>query len=132
MVNTTKILNDFLIENGVVSFDTIFNDVFPEDQGECLISRYDPSRANETEFIDGSAIGYVALSYYCRSNDAEKCRKELNAICGMVDNLRLFDTTDGTEYRFKAVSLPSFVSVDDKEQTIYVCDIAADFDRKGE
>lgn len=132
MVNLTRLLNEYLLENDVVEYETIFNDVFPDDQGDALISRYDPSRANEKEFIDGSAVGNVSLAYMCRSDDAEKCRRDLNAIINAVDGLSCTDSTNGTVYNFKAVTLPSFVTVDEKNQSVYSCDISVDYNRKGE
>lgn len=131
-MNITEILNNYLLE-GVLKddFDVIWNDLFPSPMGDCLISRYDPSTAREQSFIDGSAVGSVSLSYYMRSTDANYNRSILNKICDTVDNLAIKDN-EGNEIRFEAVTLPSFISEDEKKQVIYSATIRAEYNRKGE
>lgn len=130
-MNITEILNNYLLEHGLKDrIDTIYNDIFPFDDGECLISRYEPSSAQEISFIDGTCVGSVSLSYYMRSDNAERCRQILNIICDEVDNLSC--KTVGTEIRFESVTLPNFVSEDDKHLVIYSANILAKYNRKGE
>lgn len=131
-MNIAEILNNFLLEGVLKGKVTdIFNDLFPTEDGECLISRHDPSTANETEFIDGSAIGSVSLSYYMRSKNGKVCREILNKICDTVDNLVLKDI-DGNEIRINSVTLPSFISEDDKHLVVYSVTIEAEYNRNGE
>ncbi|MCQ2598320.1 MAG: hypothetical protein MJ181_10800 [Treponema sp.] len=131
-MNITEILNNYLLEHSLKDkVEFIFNDLFPFDDGDCLISRIEPSSAQETSFIDGSCVGSVTLAYYMRSQNAEVCRNILNAICDEVDNLALTDGNE-TEVRFESQTLPSFVSEDEKGLVIYSSVIVAKYNRKGE
>ena len=127
MMNIAEILNNHLLES-LEDVDVIYNDVFPTDEDECVISRYSPSQATEKRYIDGSAVGNVPLSYFMRSSDAEKCRKVLGEIINLTDGLEMI--SDGIEVRFEAVTLPNFVSIDDKNNAVYTCDIVARYERK--
>lgn len=130
MMNITEILNGYLLDNVLEGYDVIYNDVFPDDENESIISRYDPSTANETEYIDGSADGSQSLAYLVRSQRAEKARGTLAEILECVDGLSC-ETEGGTEIRFEGVTLPTFVSVDDKNNTVYSLEITAKYKRKG-
>lgn len=131
MTNITKNLNEWLLNNPLKGeFDVIYNDLFPFDDGDCLISRYEPGTANETQFIDGSSDGSVSIGYYMRSEDGERCRRIADIICDAVDGLSYEE--DGTETRFEALTTPSFVSEDEKHQVVYTCTIQAFYNRKGE
>lgn len=132
MTNITSNLNDYLIKNVFgEEVDVIYNDLFPSDEGDCLISRYEPGTAKETEFIDGSAEGSVSIGYYMRSTDGEKARSYCDIIIEAVDGLSYKDEK-GTETRFEAITTPSFVSEDDKHQVVYTCTINAKYNRKGD
>lgn len=133
MTNITRNLNDYLVRNILPQEEifVIYNDLFPFDEGDCLISRYEPGTANETTFIDGSADGSVSIGYYMRSSDGEKARRIVDTICDAVDGLSYTDDF-GTETRFESVTTPSFVSEDDKHQVVYTCTINAKYNRKGE
>lgn len=128
MIHITEILNNFILENVITDFEIIYNDVFPEDKCDCLISRYEPSEAKETEYIDGSAVGSVQIGYLLRSSDASKCRKVLNEIIERIDNISC-KTEEGLEIRFSAVTLPNFISIDEKQQVIYSATIKAEYTR---
>lgn len=125
MMNITKTLNEYLLENVLTDYeDIIYNDIFPTEEGECLISRHDPSQAKETEYLDGSAKGSWSIAYYFRSANPEGCRNLLLSIANGLDNIQLIDT-DGTEIEVEAKTLPAFVSVDDKNSAIYTVEITA-------
>lgn len=130
-MNIAEILNHYILTEVLEEVDIIYNDVFPKDDGNCIISRHDPSTARETEFIDGSVIGSQQISYYVRSEDAAYCRNILNSIIDRIENVSC-KAEDGTEIRFAGVTLPTFVSVDDKNQTVYTATIKADYERPGE
>jgi len=132
-MNISEILNDYLIDNVLADegIEIIYNDVFPFDDGFCLISRYDPTTAKEKEFIDGSVVGSQQLSYFIRSEDAADCRRILDLITDKVDNLSC-SNNDGIEIRFTCLTHCAFVSIDDKNQTIYTATLKADYDKPGE
>ena len=127
-MNIAEILNGYLLENVLEEGCVIYNDVFPDSEGDCIISRHSPSQATEKVYIDGTAVGNVSLSYFMRSRDAGKCRNVLGGIISVTDGLRM--TADGIEVKFEAVTVPNFVSVDDKNNAVYTCDITARYERK--
>lgn len=129
-MNITDILNHFLLNEVLKEIDIIYNDVFPNDEGNCIISRYDPSTAREKEFIDGSAVGSQQISYFVRSKDAAYCRNILSLITDKVENLSC-NNEDGVEIRFQSLTLATFVSTDDKDQVIYTATVKADYNRPG-
>lgn len=129
MTNITKTINNYLLDNITTDFDQIFNDLFPTTDGDCLISRHDPSSARETEYIDGSAVGNVMISYYMRSDSAESCRSVLTSIVDGLDGLNLDDTDDGINLNLTVQTLPQFVSVDDKENVIYTITVSVKYKR---
>lgn len=130
MTNITKTINDYLVNESVVDFDQIFNDIFPTEDGDSLISRHDPSSARETEYIDGSAVGNLVVSYYVRSRSASKCRTVLTSIVEALDGLCLEDYDDDITLNLTVQTLPQFISVDDKNNAIYTVTVSVKYRRK--
>ena len=128
MMNITKTINDYLLENMTLGVDIIYNDLFLNPDGLEIMSRYEPSQAKITEYIDGSSVGSMQIAYFVRSDSANECRNILQAISDKLDNLKLTDSTDEqTEYILSVTTLPNFVSVDDKENVIYTITVNADY-----
>ncbi|MCR5607139.1 MAG: minor capsid protein [Treponema sp.] len=127
-MNVSKIVNDYLLANIIDEVNIIYNDVFPKDEGLCVISRYDPSTAKEIEYIDGSSVGSQQLGYYVRSSNASECRTILEKIFNAVDNLHL-EGVNNITIDIEVLTQISFVGIDDKEQNIYTFDIKVSYDK---
>ena len=127
MTALSEVINNYIIEKLELE-EAIYNDVFPTSEGDCVISRFEPSQAKTKEFIDGSSTGECNLGYFVRSSNAASSRDILTSIINCVDNLHL--RLDGLSIDVEAVSLPQFVGVDDKNQTIYTATVKAEYLRK--
>lgn len=130
MTNIAKAINSYLKskDSEEAAFKKIFNDMFPDDDFEGLISRHEPGQANVVEYIDGSSEGTVSLGYYCRMTDAVVCREVLTKVINILDNAKITDK-DGLIVDVTAVTTPQFTGTDDKERSIYSCSINADYIR---
>ena len=126
-MNVTKTLNAYLLANGITEVTVIHNDIFPDAASLEIISRHDPSSAKSTEYIDGSSVGSLQISYYVRGT-LKQCREILEKIGSILDNKELTDVEDeATEYKTEATTLPNFVEVDDKNLYIYTAEITANY-----
>ena len=130
MTNTVKTINDYLIDNfsDKLGVDIIYRDLFYTAEGLEIMSRHDPSQARVIEYLDGSSVGEKSISYYVRDENPETCDKTLQTIAGALDNLEITDISDSTtSYTLSVDSVPSFNSIDDKNQFIYKIDVTISF-----
>lgn len=127
MTDILQTLNNYILDNVLTGsgIDTIYLDQFPAPEGDFLISRHDPSTAKTKEFIDGSSTGTLQIAYYMRSADPVICRTVLNEIIKQIDGKTL-KTADAV-FQVASQTLPSFVAVDEKENSIYTAEISAEY-----
>lgn len=128
MMNITQTLNEYLLSQGLEDITIIYNDLYPEPEGNAVLSRHDPSQAKATEYLDGSSEGVLQISYYARSKSASWCRQTLQEISNILDCVSLDDVTDDDViYNVSVQTLPNFISLDDKGQSIYTIEINANY-----
>lgn len=125
MTDITKAVNAFINER--LEIGQILNDEFFNAESEGVISRHDPSSAKTRAYIDGTEDGTLNIGYWARYKDAAKARKTLNDIINAVDNQTI--DKDGMSISVEAVTLPQFVSTDEKGYTLYTAQIAAEYER---
>ncbi len=126
MIGIAETVNDYL-KSQLPDLPEIYTDIFPFAEGESLLSRHDPSTAVEKRFLDGSRFGAVNLSYTARAKDPKVCRDRLNSILNTLDIKELIQASEGMAFECEALTLPQFVTVDDKEQTIYTCAVRVEY-----
>lgn len=126
MLNSSQLLNDYLAEQ-IEDLPTVYNDLFPEANGDSVICRYDPSQAVEKRFCDGSRNVKQQFSYYARSTDATKARKYLDEIINVLDTKDLIRVSDNFLVQCEAITLPQFISVDDNNNTIYTATVEIEY-----
>ena len=132
MMNITKTLNEFLLENRIIDVDVIYNDLFMNPEGLEIISRHDPSQAKVKEFIDGSSVGQMQVAYYVRSANPKDCRDILQEISSALDGLRIIDIEDEQYiYDCSVDTLPNFISIDDKNQSVYTIEVSISYTHGG-
>lgn len=119
MLNIANCVNTWLTSQ-ITGLPTIYNDIFPVETGDLIISRHDPSQSASREFGDGTRMVDAALAYYARCSKAEDARKWLEEILNKLDNQQLIRAADNVSFQAEGVSLPQFVEVDDKGQSIYM------------
>lgn len=119
MLNIANTVNTWLKEQ-IEGLPPVYNDMFPAETGDMIVSRHDPSQSAAREFADGTRLVEAAFSYYARCSNAANARKWLETILNLLDNEQLVRASDGVSFQAEGVSLPQFVEVDDKGQTIYV------------
>ena len=126
-----KAINSYLKEKDSEeeAFTTIYNDLFPDESFEGLISRHEAGQANVRTYIDGSSEGSVSVSYYARYSDAAECREILTKIINILDDAEIVSEDDSLTVSVSAVNTPQFISTDDKGFSIYMITINADFER---
>ena len=130
MTNISKSIAAYLAEKGIVS--GILNDAFYDDTSEGVIARHDPGSAREHSYIDGSAEGAVSISFYGRYKDAYTARATLNSIIEAPDNAQIEDEGDNLTISTEAVSLPQYISTDEKGFTLYTAGIRAEYERSAQ
>ena len=119
MLNIANTVNTWL-SSQITGLPTVYNDIFPAETGDLIVSRHDPSQSAEREFGDGTRLVEAALSYYARCSNASDARMWLETILNLLDNEQLVRAADGVTFSAEGVSLPQFVEEDDKGQTVYV------------
>ena len=117
-LNVSNIVNDWIEKKLNLPF-TIYNDVIPDtiDNAACL--RYDPAPAAERRYTDGTRLLKWNLTYYVRNKNRTKAREYADKITARLDGVEITDGTSGVCIHIEAATLPQFISMDEKNNTIY-------------
>lgn len=116
-INVADTINEWIEQKLVLPF-RIDNDVIQQQTGDAACLRHDPAPAAEKRFTDGSRLVKWNLTYYIRSSNRNKARQYAYDITDALDGASIA-TSGGVEIDVEAVTLPQFISVDDKNNTLY-------------
>ncbi len=117
-LNVANIVNAW-IENKLNLPFTITNDVIPDTTANAACLRYDPAPAAERRYTDGTRLLKWNLTYYIRNKDRTKAREYASQITAALDGAEITDETSGVKIETEAATLPQFINVDEKNNTIY-------------
>lgn len=119
MLQIAEYVNTYL-KAEIEGLPTIYNDLFPVETGDLIISRHDPSQSAAREYMDGTRYVEAPFSYYARCQKAGDARRWLEEITKTLENEQLVRQADGVSFQSSVATLPQFIEVDDKGQTIYM------------
>lgn len=125
MVNISKTINTY-IKSNIIGL-TIYNDLFPKEDTEGVISIHDPSPRKVASFINGTSIFQINISYTARYSNPATARSKLDSILTLLDERKLTDTTDNLVLKISVVSNVQFVGIDDKNNSAYTCSISVEY-----
>jgi hypothetical protein len=117
-LNVASIVNAW-VENELDLKFTIYNDVIPDTAKDAACLRYDPAPAAERRYTDGTRLLRWNLTYYIRNSDRTKARNYADEITALLDGAVITDATSGVDINCEAATLPQFISIDDKNNSIY-------------
>ena len=115
MLQIAEYVNTYL-KAEIEGLPTIYNDIYPVETGDLIVSRHDPAQSAVREFGDGTR--YVEAPFSCQK--AGDARKWLEEITKALENEQLVRQADGVSFQSAVATLPQFIEVDDKGQTIYM------------
>ena len=122
MLNIANYVNSWL-KTQIVGLPDIYNDAFPDKDGDLIIARHEASQSSARDFGDGTRLVEASYSYYARCANAQDCRRHLEAILATLENAQLIRPSDDVSFQCEGVSLPQFIETDDKGQTIYMMSV---------
>ena len=117
-LNVSNIVNDWVEKKLNLPF-TIYNDVIPDTSNNAACLRYDPAPAAERRYADGTRLLKWNLTYYVRNKDRTKARNYADEIAAQLDGAEIHDPASGVCIQIEAATLPQFISMDEKNNTIY-------------
>ena len=117
-LNVANIVNDWIEKKLNLPF-TIYNDVIPDTKDNAACLRYDPAPAAERRYTDGTRLLKWNLTYYVRNKDRTKARNYADEITAQLDGAEIHDPASGVCIQIEAATLPQFISIDEKNNTIY-------------
>lgn len=118
-----NIINNW-VENALNLRFRIQNDVMAETgDGVCL--RYDPAPAAERRYNDGTRLLKWNLTYYVRNKNRTTARELADRLTATLDGAEI--TASGIKIDCEAQTLPQFISVDEKNNTIYSAAISCTY-----
>ena len=117
-LNVSNIINAW-VENELHLIATIYNDVIPDNANDAICLRYDPAPAAERRYQDGTRLLKWNLTYYIRNSDRSKAREYADTITAALDGAVIPDAESGVNINCEAQTLPQFISIDEKNNTIY-------------
>ena len=117
-LNVANIVNAWVEEVLNLPF-TINNDVIPDTSDDAACLRYDPAPAAERRYTDGTRLLKWNLTYYVRNKDRSKARDYAGQITAALDGAEIPDEASGVLIETEAATLPQFISIDEKNNTIY-------------
>mgnify|MGYP003308011343 CR=1 FL=1 len=124
--NVSNIINTH-IETALSIPFTIYNDVLPDTAADAACLRYDPAPAAEKRYTDGTRLLKWNLTYYIRNKKRDKAREWAGKITEYLDGREITDATTGVKISIEAQTLPQFISVDEKNNTLYSAAIIAEY-----
>ena len=125
MKNIAKTIKDFITSQYPTL--SIFNDMFPEDNTEGIIIVHDPSARKVAEFIDGTAIFNLNISFTIRDSNPAKGREVLDGILKQIDKKIITDSADGLKLKINVVSNVQFIGTDEKNRAIYTSSVSVEY-----
>ena len=117
-LNVANIVNAWVEEKLELPF-TIYNDVIPDTDNNAICLRYDPAPAAERRYTDGTRLLKWNLTYYVRNSNRTKAREYADTITAALDGAIVPDAESGVNINCEAQTLPQFISIDEKNNTIY-------------
>lgn len=117
-LNVANIINKWVEKELTLPF-TIYNDVMPDSTGDAACLRHDPAPAAERRYTDGTRLVKWNLTYYVRNKNRTKARDYADEITAKLDGAEITDQASGVKIECEAQTLPQFISLDDKNNTIY-------------
>lgn len=126
MQNIAKTINKYITQN-VDDLLIIYNDQFPSDVQEGIISIHDPATRKVADYIDGSAEYFLNISYSARYENSLTARTKLDSILTLLDGLKLVDVADNLELKISTVANVQFIGTDDKNNSIYTCSVSVTY-----
>ena len=117
-LNVASIVNAWVETQLELPF-TIYNDVIPDTANNAACLRYDPAPAAERRYTDGTRLLKWNLTYYIRNSDRTKAREYADTITAALDGAIVTDAESGVNINCEAATLPQFISIDEKNNTIY-------------
>lgn len=130
-LNVANIINEW-VENKLSLPFTIYNDVIPDSTGDAACLRYDPAPAAERRYTDGTRLLKWNLTYYIRCKNRTDARDYAYNITEILDGAEITDQASGVKIECEAQTLPQFISLDDKNNTIYSAAITVTYLEPGE
>ena len=124
-LNVSNIINAW-VENELHLTATIYNDVIPDNANDAICLRYDPAPAAERRYQDGTLLKWN-LAYYVRNKKRENARSLADEITAKLDGAEITDATSGLTIQVEAQTLPQFIAVDEKNNTVYSASIVATY-----
>ena len=105
----------------------IYNDVIPDTAKNAICLRYEPAPAAERRYTDGTRLLKWNLTYYVRNAKQDDARALADKITAALDGAHIYDATSGIKIETEAATLPQFISVDEKNNTMYSAAIVATY-----
>jgi hypothetical protein len=105
----------------------IYNDVIPDTAKNAICLRYEPAPAAERRYTDGTRLLKWNLTYYVRNTKQADARALAYKITAALDGAHIYDATSGITIETEAATLPQFINVDEKNNTIYSAAIVATY-----
>ena len=97
----------------------IYNDMIPDTTANAACLRYDPAPAAERRFQDGTRLLKWNLTFYIRNKDRSKAREYADLITKTLDGAIVHDNGSNVDINCEAATLPQFINVDEKNNTVY-------------
>ena len=126
VLNVSDIVNDWIEKKLNLPF-TIYNDVIPDAKENAACLRYDPAPAAERRYTDGTRLLKWNLTYYIRNKDRKKARDYADRITATLDGVEIYDNASGVNIQIEAQTLPQFINIDEKNNTVYSASIVCTY-----
>ena len=105
----------------------IYNDVIPDTAKNAICLRYEPAPAAERRYQDGTRLLKWNLTYYVRNAKQADARALADKITAKLDGAEIYDAESGITIETEAATLPQFINVDEKNNTVYSASIVATY-----
>lgn len=126
MLQIAELINTYL-KTQITGLPAIYNDIFPVETGDLIVSRHDPSQSAYRSFGDGTRYVEANFAYYARCKKAQDAREWLEKITAELENEQIVRVADDVSFQSSVTTLPQFVEVTEKGQTIYMMSVVISY-----
>ena len=129
-MHITTEINDYVLAKAPHLAPVIYEDGFPGNDPDELMSRVEPGTAKESRYLSGTRVGSFTLAYYGKGRDIQAVRGVLDAIVGILDWGAYVTFGAAKRVKIEPVTETTFVSRTDRGESVYSATFRVEYYRE--
>ena len=125
-MNIIEAVNAFLLTK-YTPYAPIRQNAFQAEGVDEIITRIEPSNAEEARYLSGTRAGVLIFSYIAKSRDQEKAMHELTEYKKILDGANVGDFSDGNFNKMDVITEPQFLGKTEHGEYTFSFSVSVDY-----